>query len=167
MNRLGCEIPKGMTMAVVETIMFGPLEYEPQQRIALVTPLPGLPETQWLLPVSQQVMAPFVFFQSLDSPALCLLAAPARVVKQDYTPVLSEEEHSLLRLAPETDLFRSGAVGIFALVTVSPEQMVTANLLAPLIINLERNLAMQVIQPLEESFLRYPLKADVAGPASC
>jgi flagellar assembly factor FliW len=154
-------------MAVVETSLFGPLEYEPEQRIALVAPLPGLPETRWLLPVSQQVMAPFVFFQSLDDADLCLLAAPARVVKADFELVLTANEQMVLRFAEGTDLAANPDVGVFAFVSVSSQQVATANLLAPLVVNLAQNLATQVIQPLDESFLRYPVQADVAGPPPC
>ncbi len=152
--------------------MFGALDYEQHQLISLATALPGLPETRWLLPVSQKVMAPFVFFQSLEVPSLCLLATPARVVKADYRLELGPEERQLLGLAPHGSApndgkLESSEVGAFAFVSVSTSQVATANLLAPLVIHLPRNVAIQAIQPLDESFLRYPLDIAVEGVDRC
>lgn len=157
-------------MAVLETQMFGALEYEQHHLIAVASPLPGLPETQWLLPVSQKVMAPFVFFQSLEVPSLCLLATPARVIKADYRLELSPEDRALLRLpatAADPTERESSELGVFAFVSVSDNQVATANLLAPLVIHLPSNLALQSIQPLEEYYLRYPLDIPVAGVEPC
>ncbi len=157
-------------MALLQTTMFGELEYQPEQLISLVAPLPGLLDTFWLLPVSQKVMAPFVFFQSLEEPDLCLLATPARVVQEDYRVQLSPEDRQLLGLAatpPESTERASSELGVFAFVSVSGDQVATANLLAPLVIHLPSNRAIQAIQPLDEHFLRYPLDLPVAGVDPC
>lgn len=154
-------------MAVLETSLFGPLDYEPAQLIALAAPLPGLPNTRRLLPVSQRVMAPFVFFQSLEEPAVCLLAAPARVALEDFQPELSPEDRALLGLPESTLPYQSSELGVFTFVTVSDGQKATANLLAPLVIHLHQNLAIQAIQPIDESFLRYPLDIAVGGTGPC
>ncbi|MCU0226125.1 MAG: flagellar assembly protein FliW [Bryobacterales bacterium] len=157
-------------MAVLQTTMFGALEYQPEQLISLAAPLPGLPDTRWLLPVSQKVMAPFVFFQSLEEPSLCLLATPVRVVREDYLIQLSGEDRALLRLSTdgrESAGRESSELGAFAFVTVSEDEGATANLLAPLVIHLPANLAMQAIQPLGEEFLRYPLDIPISGVEGC
>jgi len=169
-------------MAVLESTMFGALEYEPSQLIVLTAPLRGLPGTSRLLPVSQQVIAPFVFFQSVENAKVCLLATPVRVVKEDFQTELSAEDRQMLRLTstgePDTGGNSGGRpikshagpppdLGIFAFVSVAEDQKVTANLLAPLVIHFAENLAVQAIQPLDESFLRFPMNIVAAGGSPC
>ena len=154
-------------MPVLDSKTFGSLEYEPNQLIRLVAPLPGLPETHWLLPVSQKVIAPFVFFQSLEMPERCLLATPARVVKEDYRLDLAPEDRDLLGIPCESNVPMQDHLGVFAFVSVTQDQLATANLLAPLVIHLAENRALQAIQPLDESFLRFPLDLLVEEPPAC
>lgn len=154
-------------MPTVQTSLFGPLDYEPSQLISLAVPLPGLPDTKLLLPVSQSVLEPFVFFQSIDHPHLCLLAAPARVVKRDYQVGISGEERELLRLAPGVEPGAGQETGVFAFVNAAGDRGASANLLAPLVIHFGANLALQSIQSLDEDFLRYPVPVCVSGGGLC
>lgn len=154
-------------MPTLQTSLFGLLDYELSQLISLAAPLPGLPDTRLLLPVSQRVLEPFVFFQSVDCPDLCLLAAPARVVKQDYRVMVSGEERDLLHLPPETEPGSGDETGVFAFVNTSGDRAASANLLAPLVIHFRENLALQSIQSLEETYLRYPVPAGVRGGGTC
>ncbi|MCW5962618.1 MAG: flagellar assembly protein FliW [Bryobacterales bacterium] len=164
-QRVVC-VPTG-PMAVLETKLFGSLEYQPDQLITLAAPMPGLPGIRKLLPVSQRVIAPFVFFQSLEEPAVCLLAAPAKVAQEGFRLELNPEDKALLGL-PEPSLpDESSELGVFTFVSVTDSEMATANLLAPLVIHLTRNLAVQAIQPFDESLLRFPLDIAVAEAEPC
>lgn len=152
-------------MPSIDTKLFGVLTYEEDQVIHLRSGLPGLPESGELLPVSQTTIEPFLFFQAIGDPSLALLAAPVAVVKKDFPLHLSQDQRQEIdwgtgsgRVArDETE------VGAFALVSVGEDRVPTANLLAPLVICFRNNLAVQAIQPVEESYLRYPIEASVAA----
>lgn len=154
-------------MPSVETNLFGPLGFEEDQVIQLRAGLPGLPNSNRLLPVSQPAIEPFLFFQSIDDPALTLLAVPLSVAKNDFELHLSPEDRLEIDFGCG-EINRSGAeLGVFALVSVGDDRVPTANLLAPLVICFRNHLAVQAIQPVDESYLRYPIEATVAREEPC
>lgn len=149
-------------MPSVETKLFGLLTFEENQVIQLRSGLPGLAHTNRLLPVSQETIEPFLFFQSIEDPALTLLAVPLAVAKSDFELHLSPEHRQEIDFGAGA-ITRSGIdLGVFVLVSVGDDRVPTANLLAPLVISFRNNLAVQAIQPVEESYLRYPIQATVA-----
>jgi flagellar assembly factor FliW len=154
-------------MLTLQSKLFGPLQYDASQVIRLAAPLPGLPQLRFLLPVSQPMLEPFVFFQSVDFPDLCLLASPARIIKQDFEMVISNEERGLLRLPSNVTPGVGSTTGIFAFVSAADDRAASANLLAPLVVHFRENLALQSIQPSPEDYLRYPVPISVGGLDAC
>jgi flagellar assembly factor FliW len=154
-------------MPFVDTKLFGRLPYDDDQVIHLRTGLPGLPHTDKLLPVSQASIEPFVFFQSIHDPNLSLLAVPLAVAKKDFQLHLSAEARVEIGLEANEAENDHGSLGAFALVSVAENHVPTANLLAPLVICFPSNLAVQAIQPLEPSYLRYPIAEPAVGGDAC
>lgn len=154
-------------MPSVDTKLFGPLSFEEDQVIHLRSGLPGLAHSSRLLPVSQQTIEPFLFFQSIEDPALTLLAVPLAVAKSDFELHLSVEDRREIEFGAG-EIHRSEAeIGAFVLVSVGDDRVPTANLLAPLVISFRNQLAVQAIQPVDESYLRYPIEATVAREEPC
>ena len=135
--------------------------------IQLRSGLPGLAHSNRLLPVSQETIEPFLFFQSVEDPALTLLAVPLNVAKADFELHLSAEDRLEIDYGAGEVNANGVALGAFALVSVGDDRIPTANLLAPLVISFRNNLAVQAIQPVDESYLRYPIEASVAMGESC
>lgn len=154
-------------MPSVETKLFGLLTFEEDQMIQLRSGLPGLAHSNRLLPVSQETIEPFLFFQSVEDPALTLLAVPLSVAKADFQLHLSAEDRLEIDYGSGEINANGVALGAFALVSVGDDRIPTANLLAPLVISFRNNLAVQAIQPVDESYLRYPIEATVAMGESC
>lgn len=154
-------------MPFVDTKLFGRLTYDAEQVIHLRSGLPGLPHTGELLPVSQASIEPFVFFQSIHDPNLSLLAVPLAVAKNDFQLHLSAEARAEIGLTGGEAENDEGSLGAFALVSVTENRVPTANLLAPLVIRFPSNLAVQAIQPLEPSYLRYPIEKPGVGGDAC
>jgi flagellar assembly factor FliW len=154
-------------MPSVETKLFGLLHYDESHLIRVRSGLPGLDHTRELLPVSQTTIEPFLFLQSIEEPDLVLLAVPLAVAKQDFELFLTEEQRKEIDYeGPAGKVPRnSPELGAFAFVTVGEDRVPTANLLAPLVICFRNNLAVQALQPVEESYLRYPIEATVAKEA--
>ena len=89
---------------------------------------------------------PLLFLQSTTSCELCFLAFPILVVDPEYELAVSFEDLSSLKL--ETD--RQPAIGaevlVLALLTLQPGRPATANLMAPIFINLKTRRGLQAIR---------------------
>jgi flagellar assembly factor FliW len=156
-------------MPSIDTRLFGALNYEDSHLIRVRSGLPGLAHSRDLLPVSQTAIEPFLFLQSIEDPDLVLLAVPLAVAHRDFELHLNEEQRAEIEYGGEPGRVPPGVtdLGAFALVTVGEDRIPTANLLAPLVICFRNNLAVQALQPVDESYLRYPLDATVAREAPC
>ena len=148
-------------MAQAQTGRFGTLEYDSQSEIAFPYGIPGFDHERRFLLVEQTSLAPFVFLQSLDSPDLCFAALPASAIDVNYELQLSAEDRSallqenqlnrdLLEEAPlEKDPLEDSPVpGLLplALLAAAGDGPLTANLLAPVVINLTRRIGLQTIR---------------------
>ncbi|MCZ2156957.1 MAG: flagellar assembly protein FliW [Bryobacterales bacterium] len=154
-------------MSKVDSKLFGLLSFEDDQIIHVRAGLPGLRHTTRLLPVSQRDIEPFLFFQSVDDPSLALLAVPLGVAKSDFKLYLSAEDRREIEFGGTEVIQNRTDIGAFALVSVGEDRTPTANLLAPIVISFRNNRAVQAIQQLPESYLRYPIEATVAREAPC
>jgi flagellar assembly factor FliW len=133
---------------------FGRLEYAPLSTLAFSEGLPGFEEERNFLLVEQPCHHPLVFLQSVTTPALCFPALPIRVVEPRYQPFLSAADLQLLGFA-EQPIIGEDAV-VLTLVAVH-EQDPTANLLAPVVINLRTRAAAQCIDADLRYSHRHPL----------
>jgi flagellar assembly factor FliW len=92
---------------------------------------------------------------------------PLNVAKADFELHLSAEDRLEIDYGAGEINANGMTLGAFALVSVGDDRIPTANLLAPLVISFRNNLAVQAIQPVDESYLRYPIEATVAMGESC
>jgi flagellar assembly factor FliW len=135
-------------MPWLDSAHFGRLEYSPSSTLAFSEGLPGFEQERNFLLVEQPCHHPLVFLQSVTTPALCFPALPVRVVEPQYEPLLSAADLQLLGFS-EQPIIGDDAI-VLTLVAVH-EQDPTANLLAPVVINLRTRAAAQCI----DSDLRY------------
>jgi flagellar assembly factor FliW len=105
--------------------------------------LPGFETSKQFVLRPQPSFSPFASLQSTDSADLCFLVVPVSALLADYS----------LWVAPE-DLYTLGLDGsealteleCLAILTVPGEGPITANLLAPVVVNLPRNIAVQAVR---------------------
>ena len=129
-------------MASCDTRYFGTTGYEEDSVILFPRgPLGFEQETRFLL-IQRPDQFPLVYLQSVMTPGLCFLALPVLAVDSGYTLRLTEEDSGLLRVPHQPEPGHD--VLCLALVTVQPEGA-TANLLAPLVINLQSRAGLQCI----------------------
>ncbi|MEI9812794.1 MAG: flagellar assembly protein FliW [Acidobacteriota bacterium] len=125
-------------MPRVHTGQFGDLDYEEESCVLFPRGLPGFEQCRRFVLLEPPELAPLVQMQSLEIPDLCFLALPARSVAPDYDVALTPEDFLTLGSArPTLDL---------ALLSVGVEGTVTANLLAPVVINLATRVAVQAVR---------------------
>jgi flagellar assembly factor FliW len=120
------------------------MNYEPDSVLLLPRALPGFAREHEFVILQQQEHFPLVYMQSLSTPDLCFLALPVLSVEHEYDLCLAEEDAHLL------DLPRSPLIGREALCLVlvaAHKTTPTANLLAPIVVNLRTRRTAQCLNP--------------------
>jgi len=143
-------------MPVQETRKFGRISYEEGSEIDFPAGLPGFEERHRFLAVQLPDSKPLVFLQSLDDPGLCFVTVPALAVEPGFRLRVSPED--LERLGFPTG--RQPRIGpdvlCLALLSVRPSGP-TANLLAPVVVNVTNLKAVQAVMAESGYSHRHPL----------
>ncbi|GAB4263462.1 MAG: flagellar assembly protein FliW [Deferrisomatales bacterium] len=145
----------------IETRTFGPVEIDETQVVTLTEPMPGLPGFTRFAVLHPDPELPFQWFQSVERADLCFVVADPKSFFADYEIQLSGAVLSSLGL----DGPAQAAVAVVLTVPSDPAQA-TANLLAPLVFNVEKKLARQVILEGSPYGVREPLFPSRARAAS-
>ncbi|HTR35249.1 MAG TPA: flagellar assembly protein FliW [Bryobacteraceae bacterium] len=133
-------------MPFFETKYFGNQEYREESVYEFPHGLPAFEsETRFVL-MEQPENKPLVFLQSLSRPNLCFLALPIGAIDQDYQLGISREDIEALDLVPERQPQIGSEVLVLALICLHDSFPPTANLMAPLVINLKTHRGMQAIR---------------------
>ncbi len=124
-----------------ETSRFGRIEVPADRVLTLPLGMVGFPEYRRYVLVQHRPDSPFYWLQSLESPALAFAVVNPLVFDRSYELRLSTVEARLLRTDDPAQL------QIWVVVTIphGHPEAITANLKAPLVINLQNRLAAQVI----------------------
>lgn len=133
-------------MPVVQTRRFGVLEYDNSSVLLFPSGLPGFDGQPLFTLVEKPENAPLVFLQSLNTPALCFLAAPVAAIDSNYALAVSAEDLQRLELDPARQPVPNVDVLLLALVCAPENGPLTANLLAPVVINLHTHVALQAVR---------------------
>jgi flagellar assembly factor FliW len=143
-------------MPLLESKNFGQIPYQPEAVLEFPTGLPGFDERRRFVAVHMQVNEPLVFLQSLEDPELCFITLPLAAVTPGYRLSMSEEDAGVLGLpAGQQPQLGDGLLGL-AVVAVK-EGGPTANLLAPIVVNLANRRAVQAIGPGSDYSWEHPL----------
>jgi flagellar assembly factor FliW len=122
-------------MPSFETKNFGMVSYESGSVLEFPSGLPGFEERRLFLVMQFADSKPLVFLQSLEDPGLCFVTLPVLAAEPDYRLEVSPEDRKLVGL-PLTSALRIGQ-DVLCLTVLSLEKTgPTANLLAPLVVNI-------------------------------
>jgi flagellar assembly factor FliW len=133
-------------MPEFQTRYFEQITYLPESVIEFPLGLPGFENERRFLLVEQELNKPIVFLQSLSRPELCFITVPVQGILPGYELTLSAEELHTLDLAEDRQPVVGEDVLHLAVVSLAEERPPTANLLAPVIINWRKRLAIQSVQ---------------------
>lgn len=125
---------------IIESTRLGKLETEPAEFVAFPNGLPGFKDEQKFVFLPCSPDSPFFFMQSVTDPDLTFLLVEPFAMFSDYEFSLDKSVMADLALSDEQP------PQIFNIVTATerPEEM-TANLLAPVIVNPIRRIAQQIV----------------------
>ncbi|MGE4318864.1 MAG: flagellar assembly protein FliW [Deferribacterales bacterium] len=130
----------------------GKIEYADADIITLSAPILGFPDLSDFILISNEKSYPFLWFQSVQDKDICFILVEPELFVPDYTPKLNKREAKILGAEEDTKM------KLFAIVVV-PDQPknATMNLRAPLIVNVEKKLAKQVILEEDKWQIKTPL----------
>jgi len=128
------------------TEQFGKIEYDPSQVIHFPAGLPAFEQERRFVPIERPATAPFVFLQSLSLPELVFITLPALLVDAAYQLNVCAEDIQALGLPGDRQPALGADVVCLVVVTVAEADAPTANLMAPILINVRTRQALQAIQ---------------------
>ena len=143
----------------IETTRFGALAVDERKVLTFPDGLPGFEDHRLFTLVPHHVGeggkgSPFVWLQSLENGGLAFLAMEPHQSFPDYAPRVPRAELEALALADEAARPR-----LYAILTVPPGDPVgiTANLMAPVVVNPRARLAKQIVLNTDQYGLRHRL----------
>ena len=143
-------------MPLLQSNNFGQVPYQPESVLEFPAGLPGFDDRRRFVAIHMRENEPLVFLQSLEDPGLCFITLPVRAIAPGYRLSVSEEDMGLLGLpAGRQPQFGEDLLGL-AVVAVK-ESGPTANLLAPIVVNLANRRAVQAIAPGSDHSWEHPL----------
>lgn len=137
---------------IIKTGRFGSLEVADEEIIQIPLGILGFPEFTRFCLVDPGDETLILWLQSLDNPDLAIPVLEPKIFKPEYSVRLSAAELRELKLVH----IQNSAV--FTLLTIGDEiTEMTANLRAPIVVNLKQQLARQVVLQENEYSLRHPM----------
>lgn len=135
----------------LDNTRFGSIDYDETDILTVIDGLIGFSTLQRFVLLCQNPDSPFRWLQSIDEPALAfLLADPGRYV-EGYGVDIDDVLAAQLGLTAETPTLLLTTATI---PTGRPKDM-TLNLTAPIVINVEKRLARQVVLENDAYTMRY------------
>ena len=133
-------------MSQIDTKYFGNLPYPDESILEFPFGLPGFEGDSQFLLIELPEHAPLVFLQSMLRKDLCFLALPIQVVDREYRLGVTAEDLRALDLQPTRQPELATEVLVLALLSVHDKFSPSANLMAPIVINLKTRKALQAIR---------------------
>jgi flagellar assembly factor FliW len=133
-------------MPNLATKYFGSIEYKEDDVVQFPSGLPGFEEELQFLVIEPPASAPLTFLQSLRHASLCFLAVPMQHADPDYQLSITREDLESLRLEIGRQPRIGADVRCFAVIAVSENGPVSANLLAPVVINAVNRRGVQAVR---------------------
>jgi flagellar assembly factor FliW len=99
---------------------------------------------------------PLLFLESETNPELSFLLLPVALIDPDYQLALSAEDRATIDASAESHLL------CLAVITTAEESPPTANLLAPVVVNLDSGRAVQAVRSDAAYSHKYPLMPEEA-----
>lgn len=152
-------------MSSLETKHFGQLPEKPEMQFEFPLGLPGFDERRRFVPLRFEHSDPLIFLQSLEDPDLCFITVPVLVLDPQFRVSLEADDLQLIGLPAERQPAIGEEVVCLAVISAHPEGS-TANLLAPIVVNLRNGKAVQAVMSDGAYSHRHPLISDEAPVCS-
>ncbi len=136
----------------IKTMRFGDLEVNEQEVVTFPEGILGFPENKRYCLVDPGDDTLIVWLQSLDDASVAFPILEPKIFKTDYVVKLSALELSELKLENINQSI------VFTILTIPRDvTQMTANMKAPIVINLREQVARQVVLQENEYTLKHPM----------
>ncbi|MBQ7198500.1 MAG: flagellar assembly protein FliW [Selenomonadaceae bacterium] len=128
-------------MRKINTDRFGEIEVDEKRIVHFKDGIPAFEDEHEFIVLPYDEETPYYFLQSLNKPELAFLLTIPEIFFPDYSAEIDDETVEELKI---TD---SEKILVYALITIPNGSIryMTANLLAPIVINLENMQAKQIV----------------------
>ena len=143
----------------IETKFLGEVEIQESEIITFENGLPGFPDNKNYILLGLDADLPIALLQSTEEASIGFVVAFPFAFKQDYIFDLSEEDKEDLQIEKEEDVLTYSIVTLQKTFTDS-----TINLLAPVIINVNKKLGKQIVLQDSKAYpLRFPINQAIGS----
>ncbi len=132
-------------MPRTQTKFFGDIDYHADSVFHFPSGLPGFEDHRDFVFLHVPQSEPLMFLQSLSNRNLCFVLLPILVVDPHYRLNLTSEELFELDLPVEREPLIGEDILCATLICVAQGEVPTANLMAPVVVNLRKHIGTQVI----------------------
>ncbi len=130
----------------IQTSRFGEISISRNTIITMTSPFLGFPSSKRFVLLPHGPQSPFMWLQSVDEPHLAFVVIHPSIISQDFNPDISKQIKDELRAAHDNE------IDLLLILTIPKDdpQGMTANLLAPVMINPKAKLGRQtLLDPLK------------------
>lgn len=137
----------------IETKFLGEVEVEEKDVLTFELGLPGFPDVKKFAIIPLDADLPLAVLQCTEQQSLGFVVAYPFAFKKDYAFEISEEDKIDLQIEKEEDVL------VYSIVTLKESfQDSTMNLLAPVVLNVNKNLGKQIVLHDSSAYpLRFPI----------
>ncbi|MBQ7198937.1 MAG: flagellar assembly protein FliW [Selenomonadaceae bacterium] len=128
-------------MRKVNTDRFGEIEVDENRIIHFKNGIPAFEEEHEFIILPYDEESPYYFMQSLNKPSLAFLLTIPEIFFPDYSAEIDDDT------VAELEIKNVEKILVYAMITIpnGSVRYMTANLLAPLVINIENMQAKQIV----------------------
>ncbi len=144
-------------MLTCQTRFFGEMEYTDDSVISFPEGIPGFEQERAFLFVHVPAKDPIMFLQSMKNQSLCFVTLPILTLDPEYHLDFTDDDLRLLDFAKNSRPQIGQDVLCVALISTQPGDTPRANLMAPIVVNLFKRLAIQVIHAGSGYSNRHPI----------
>ena len=135
----------GDPMPIAQTKFHGDIQYEPHQVLRVPGGLFGFPEEKNFLLLELPSSRPLVFIQSVRSQNLCFISLPVQIVDPAYELSLRPQDVLALGYPQDAPPVMGKHLLCLAILTIGERRAATANLAAPLVVDIAAHCGIQAI----------------------
>jgi len=122
------------------------MDYKEESVFNFPSGLPAFEQEKSFVFIETQEYAPLVFLQSLRQASLCFLALPVLAIDAEYKLAISAEDRTSLELDAGRAPTPENGILALALISLRDGFPPTANLMAPIVVNVEKRRGLQAIR---------------------
>ena len=132
-------------MPSIDTRFFGVVDCAPEDIITFPAGIPPFAKSTQFVLMSDERKRPLLFLQSVDEQNLCFITMPLRVLAAEYQFAVEPHDLDIIQWNKDGQPSFDDLVCL-GILTIPENGPVTANLLAPILINSSAQLGVQAVR---------------------